>query len=147
VKHKKRWILVGLLVASLPLSACTQAPTATASENQPAVVEPINGSEFSRVRLTDKAAERLAIQTAPVRDEQVGGVQRKVVPYAAVIYGLNGETWTYTNPEPLVFIREEITIERIDGDKAIVTAGPPAGTAVVTAGGAELFGEETGVGH
>jgi hypothetical protein len=70
----------------------------------------------------------------------------KVVPYAAVIYGVHGETWVYTNPEPLTFVREPIVIDFIEGDLAVLTQGPPAGTDVVTVGGAELYGAEHGIG-
>jgi hypothetical protein len=73
------------------------------------------------------------------------GTQRLVVPYAAVLYGLEGETWVYTNPEPLVFIRQPITVEYIQGDQAYLTEGPPTGPKIVTVGGAELLGTETGV--
>ena len=74
-----------------------------------------------------------------------GETPRNVVPYAAVLYGVNGETWVYTAPEPLVFVRQPITIDYIEGDLAILSEGPEAGTAVVTVGAAELFGAETGV--
>jgi len=70
----------------------------------------------------------------------------RVVPYAAVIYGVHGETWVYTNPEPLVYVREPVTVHYIEGDLAVLSEGPPAGTVVVTAGGAELLGAESGVG-
>jgi hypothetical protein len=70
----------------------------------------------------------------------------KVVPYAALIYGVHGETWVYTNPELLVYVREPVVVDYIEGDQAVLTEGPPAGTLVVTAGGAELFGAESGVG-
>jgi len=73
------------------------------------------------------------------------GTSRKIVPYAAVIYDVNGGTWVYTSPEPLVFIRQSITIDYIEGDLALLTQGPPAGTQVVTVGGALLLGAETGV--
>jgi hypothetical protein len=72
-------------------------------------------------------------------------VERKIIPYTAVIYGLQGETWTYTRPEPLVFVRAPIAVDYIDGDLAVLTDGPASGTAVVTVGGSELFGVETGV--
>ena len=63
------------------------------------MVEPVEGSEFSRVTLTEKAVERLDIQTAPVSMGQMDGSEYKVIPYAAVLYGLEGETWAYTtNP-------------------------------------------------
>ncbi len=71
--------------------------------------------------------------------------QRQVIPYAAVVYGLEGETWVYTNPEPLVFVRQPIIVDYIEGDQAYLTEGPPTGTSIVTVGVAELFGTETGV--
>ena len=70
---------------------------------------------------------------------------QKVVPYAAVLYGLHGETWVYTSPEPLVFLRQPVTIGDIEGDVAVLLEGPPVGTEVVTAGAAELFGVESGL--
>ena len=147
-------LMVGvLIVAGLQLAACAQTPQATASDtasedtNEPAYIEPIAGTELHRVVLTEQAFQRLGIQTAPIREEQVNGTQRKVIPYAAVIYDLHGETWTYTRPEPLTFVRQAITVERIDGDRAILVDGPPAGTEVATVGVAELYGTEYEVGH
>jgi hypothetical protein len=70
---------------------------------------------------------------------------RKVVPYAAVLYGVHGETWVYSNPEPLVYVRQPIVVDYIEGDLAYLLEGPETGTAVVTVGAAELFGTETGV--
>jgi hypothetical protein len=70
---------------------------------------------------------------------------RKIIPYAAVLYGVHGETWVYTNPEPLAFIRTAITVDYIEDDLAILLEGPEVGTPVVTVGAAELFGTETGV--
>lgn len=74
-----------------------------------------------------------------------GQVSRKVVPYSAVIYGVDGETWVYLNPEPLVFVRQAIVIDYIDGDQVYLVEGPDVGSSVVTMGVAELFGAETGV--
>jgi hypothetical protein len=137
-------VVILLLIAGVLLSAC--GPTGSkAASVKPALVEEIQGSVFKRVTLTEKAAERLDIQTAPVREEQVNGAQRLVVPYAAVIYGLEGETWAYTNLEPLVFVRQPIQVDRIQGDLAILSEGPAVGTPVVTVGVAELYGAETGV--
>jgi len=75
------------------------------------------------------------------------GSRRKVVPYAAVLYDAHGDTWVYTNPEPLVFVRHRIMVDYINGDQAVLSEGPPAGTVVVTVGGAELFGAEFEIGH
>lgn len=262
MKLINRWITVIFVILSLLLSAC--GPTSAAKEKvQPSRLEPIEGTDFSRVVLTEKAAERLDIRTAPVREEQIlrkltvggqviaasdssgtvsasadtsvvtagiqraimvrvplnetelnkvdgsqpalvlplddeedsddktagltaepdeslaaddpeehalyymlrsaehglapgqdvlveltlsgGDTPRKVVPYAAVLYGVNGETWVYSNPEPLVFVRQPIVIDYIEDNLAILSEGPEVGTAVVTVGAAELFGAETGV--
>lgn len=75
-----------------------------------------------------------------------GGEKRRVIPTAAVLYSANGKTWVYANPEPLVYIREPIQIDTISGDEVVLADGPAAGTAVVTVGGAELYGTEFGVG-
>ena len=252
-----RWMFVIPVIAALQLSACTPKPTA-GEKILPAYVEPIEGSNLKRVVLTAKAAERLNIQTVPVREEQVtrtrtvggvvvavlegdtagssgiwvrvllnvsdlnqvdrgqsvlirllddeddgedqdddleaeadeppeglgvddsddndleegalyyvvanadqslipgqrvwvqlpllgSGTSRLIVPYAAVIYDVNGETWVYINPEAQVFIRQSVSIDYIEGDLAFLTDGSSAGTDVVTVGGAELYGAETGV--
>ncbi len=253
---RKLWIIIFLVFAGLQLTACNQESKG-GSKIPPVKVEEIKGSEFKRVILTQKAAERLDIQTALVHNEEivrtrtVGGsvvdlpvgsglpvvtgttssamwvnvrlaesdlnqvdqdkpaeildiddqeaegvmaepdespgfddpedtteegteslyyrvdnpkefltpggsvlvnltltsnvAQKKTLPYDAVIYGVNGETWVYTNPEPLVYIREPITIDYIEDNQAVLLKGPAVGTKVVTVGVAELFGAETGV--
>lgn len=134
-----------LILATLLLAACGPANLpVTGDKTQPSKVEPIEGSEFSRVTLTEKAAERLGIQTALVEIRQMSS-EHKAVPYSAVLYGLQGETWVYTNPEPLVYIRESIVIDYIDGDWVAITDGPEVGTPVVTLGVSLLYGAEVGV--
>jgi hypothetical protein len=248
------WIIMMLIMAGLTVPACTQAP-ATPTKIEPAKVEEIEGSDFKRVILTEKAAERIGLQTTPVVNEQTvrtyrlggqivtspvsasdgpesgeagalwvrvrlneselnqvdrsqpatvllvddedetgliaepdenpladdaedsdadegvlyyvlgspgtrlaagqrvfvevplasSGSELLVVPYSAVIYGLQGETWVYTNPERLVFVRQPITIDYIEGDRAFLSAGPALGTPVVYVAAALLYGAETGV--
>jgi hypothetical protein len=70
------------------------------------------------------------------------GKPQKVIPYSAVLYDPYGNSWTYTNPEPLVFVRHRIEIEYIEGDRAVLLQGPDTSAKVVTAGAAELFGVE-----
>lgn len=253
-RTSKLTIAALILGAVLLLLGCGEP--VTPAKVDPARLEEVPGSEFKRVILTEKAAERLDVQTVPVREEQVarkrtvggevvglpegeasetgpvwarvslplsdwsqvdpsqpGRVRaadgddegeegwmaepdegpphddaedvdlpgedlveelyyliaspeqnlkageavlvelslsikeplRKVVPYAAVLYGVNGETWVYTNPEALVFVREAIAVDYIEGDRVILSDGPAVGTPVVTVGAAELFGTETGV--
>jgi hypothetical protein len=145
MKQRNLWILGVLILAALALAACSQT-SVSASKVEAAKVEKIEGTELNRVILTEKAAQRLDIQTAQVREEQVNGTQRTVIPYAAVIYDLHGETWTYTSPEPLTFVRQAITVDYIEGDMAVLSDGPAAGAQVATVGVAELYGADTGVG-
>lgn len=146
MKHVNRWLVAVLLIlAALHLTACTQA-TVEATKTEPALVEPIEGTELNRLTLTEKAVERLDIQTDVVREEQVNGEQRMVIPYGAVLYDLNGGTWAYTSPESRVYVRQPITVEYIEDDMVVLTDGPPLGTAVVTVGAAELYGADTGIG-
>jgi hypothetical protein len=145
MQRNNRWMVVILIIASLLLSACSK-PAVSATSEKPALVEPIEGTELNRVILTERAAQRLDIQTSPVREEQMEGTPRLVIPYAAVIYDLEGGAWAYTSPEPLTFVRASITVDYIEGDNAVLLEGPPAGTAVATVGVAELYGTDTGVG-
>lgn len=145
--YNNRWMVVILLIlAGLLLPACNSADTTDAAAEQPAMIEPIEGTELNRVILTEKAAERLDIQTDQVREEQLDDAKRLVVPYSAVIYDLEGATWMYTSPAPLTYMREAIEVDYIDGDRAILKDGPATGTEVVTVGVAELYGADTGIG-
>jgi len=142
MRYSKRWMLVLLVIAGLLLPACGATTEAPIEGVKPATVEAIEGSDLSRVILTADAAKRIDIQTAPARNEQVNGAQHEVIPYDAVLYDAHGEAWTYTSPAPLTFVRHHITVESIDGDRAILSEGPPAGMAVVTVGAAQLYGAE-----
>jgi hypothetical protein len=103
-----------------------------------------NGGKQSRVILTQKAADRLGIKTAKVGADAGGAL---VAPYAAVLYDVKGQAWVYTQAEPLAYVRHPIVIQSIKGENALLTQGPPSGTAVVVIGAAELYGAESGVGH
>ena len=76
-----------------------------------------------------------------------GGDKAKIVPYSSVIYDVSGDSWLYTNPEPLVFVRQKIVIERILGSVVVLSEGPEVGTVVVSVGAAELMGVEQKIGH
>lgn len=147
--HRSYWMIGVVAAAGLGLAGCT-----TASIDLPAIeseppshVEQIEGSELSRVTLSERAAQRLGIETVQVSSEEIDGAPRQVIPYGAVIYDTKGATWAYTSPEPLTFVRHPITIDAIDGDRAVLSEGPADGTAVVSVGAAELYGTEYEVGH
>lgn len=68
--------------------------------------------------------------------------KQKVVPYSAVYYDAKGTPWVYVNGTPLRFERQRIGVERVVGDVAVLSEGPPVGTLVVTVGAALLYGAE-----
>jgi Cu/Ag efflux pump CusA len=132
------------LLATLLLSSCAGAiGDEYTIEHEPAHVEAIAGSDHVRITLEEDAARRLAIQTTEVRK----AAKQLVVPSAAVIVDTDGHHWVYTNPEPLVFVRYEVRLDREAGGRAFLTSGPPVGTRVVTVGVPQLSGIEDGVGH
>jgi hypothetical protein len=149
MRHSKRWIaILGLLIAVPQLSACTQTSAEATGGAEPAKVEHVEGSsDVSRLTLTAKAAERLGIQTAQVREQKVAGKQRKVIPYGALLYDSKGDTYVYVTSQPLTYVREPVTVDYIGAGSVVLTEGPAAGTVVVSVGAAELYGTETGVGH
>jgi len=143
VKHQDQWRLGVLLAACLQLTACSRSSDAAEqAELAPATVEHLTGAQPARVTLIAAAAKRLDIQTAVIRDVVIKGTHRRVIPYSAVLYDTEGATWTYANPAPLVFVRNRIDVDYIEEDAAILSAGPPSGTVVVTVGAQELYGSE-----
>ena len=148
MRYSNRWVVLILIIAGLLLTACSRGGSSESGKIEPASVEPIEGAELNRVTLTEKAAQRLGIQSAPIREEQSprSGTMQMAAPYSAVIYDLNGNTWVYTRSDSLTFVREPIAVDYIEGDLAFLSDGPPLGTEVATVAVAELYGIDTGVG-
>jgi len=132
-----------LIVASLAVSACTKSGAQEEAAPGDATVRPVSGTELSEVTLTKEAARRLDIKTEAIGTAEAG----TRIPYAAVLYDPEGITWTFVNTEGRTFVRQRIAVDRIDGDMAFLTRGPPAGTNVVTVGATEIYGAELGVGE
>jgi predicted small lipoprotein YifL len=130
--------LVAVLTA-FSLAGCGQGPDAAPADN-PAVISEVPGTDLHRLTLTEQAVERTGIQTSSTALDPK--THKLTVPYGAIIYDSSGKTWVYTNPEPRVYVRQAITVERINGQVAQLKAGPRAGTVVVTTGAEELLGTE-----
>jgi multidrug efflux pump subunit AcrA (membrane-fusion protein) len=138
VSRANRVTAVCLVVLGLALSACGGSSD-SAAPVEPAQVTKLAGG-VSQITLTADAARRIDVKTAVVESD--GG--ETTIPYSAVLYDPDGATWTYTSPKSLVFVRADITVKSITGERAILTKGPAAGTAVVTLGATELWGVEYG---
>jgi len=68
------------------------------------------------------------------------------VPYSSILYDMYGSAWVYQNTEPQVYVRRRVELNYVLDELAILTRGPAVGARVVSAGAAELFGTEFGVG-
>ncbi len=137
---KHRWCAL-VLVALMPLAAgCSKVDEAESTYEDPATLSPApdGESELMQVTFTEKAIERIGIETAPV----VSAPDGLVVPYGAILYDPDGSTWVFTEVKERTFHRVPVTVADIRGSEAVLTAGPLAGTPVVSVGASELFGAE-----
>jgi hypothetical protein len=140
-----------LAAASLTLvagtAACSTGSSGGGAEDEsPATVEtPAKGGPAT-VTLTEDAVRRIDLHTTPVRHAQVTVAghagSHLVVPYAAVIYEGDGSSWAYAEVSPRVFVRRPVSVSEVQGEVAVLSAGPADGTAVVTVGAPLLLGAE-----
>jgi hypothetical protein len=143
-RTRRKAALAALIAMLLPLAlaGCAKVPGEEEEGEKAATVEKVG--DQSKVVLLEEAAKRLGIETAQVASLPGG---RESVPYSAVIYDAEGHSWVFTTGEELAYVKAPITIDRIDGDTAVLTEGPEVGTEVVSQGAEELYGVEDGIGE
>jgi len=143
-----------LLVSAVALLALVADPTSETAEGGASKPQPYTIGEkdattgIASVTLTEKAAQRTGIETASVTAAgavREGSAGALAVPYSALWYNAKGDAFVYVVTEPLSYVRAAITVDYVEGDKAVLSAGPEAGTEIVTVGVAELYGAETGL--
>jgi hypothetical protein len=137
----RRLALLVLLPVALAVSGCGGS-SGDDESGTPAIVEHVKGSNIERVRLTAEAARRIGVRTAVV--QRAGTGNDLVIPYGALLYDPDGNTWAYTSPKPLVFQRQNVKVARIEGSTVLLVKGPSPGTRVVTEGATEIWGVEYG---
>jgi hypothetical protein len=138
-RSRRRLLAAALLAAAVPLSACAEVEQVESAHYEPAKVTPIKGSgDFKRVAFTAEGARRIGLQTESIRRSE----GQSVAPYGALIYDPQGKTYVYTATGPREFLRRPVQVDRIEGSRVLLSAGPPAGTQVVTTGAAEVYGAE-----
>lgn len=131
---------VVVLAGTIVLASC--APVEPTALEPIYAVEIANGADESAPKtltLTPDAVRRLEIQTVVVEDSSA-------IPYTGVLYDKTGAPWVYSSPQERTYIRVPVTIEKVVGDTAELSAGPGVGTVVVTRAAIKLYGAETGVG-
>jgi hypothetical protein len=136
-----RSLALALVAGALALGGCTQVEEFE-SKSAPTSVKPLKGQEdIQQVTFTADAARRAGVRTAAVR----GSGLETSIPYAALIYNEDGNTYTYVSRKPLVFVRTRIGVDHIANGRVVLRRGPPLGTRVVTTGAAEVYSAEFGV--
>jgi hypothetical protein len=138
---------VALVLAALPLTACKEVETESSVSYEPTKLQLVKAKDggdddASLVLFTSEAARRAQVQTAPVGRDGT----RLVVPYAALLYDEEGNTFVFTSPKPLTFLRAAVEVDRIEGSRALLSEGPPRGTSVATVGAVEVYGAEQEIG-
>jgi len=154
MRRRNHWVAAGLLVVGLGLTACGSASAqyGEISQGLPVHLQPVTGTDLDRVTLTAEAVRKLGVRTAAVQDavmpalEDAGAAAPETtVPVDAVIYDKEGNTWVYVVKGPRTYERQAVTIDRVDGDTAVLRSGLASGTQVVVVGAQELLGAELGV--
>ena len=134
-------LALAALAAASSLAGCTEVKSADKEHYSPATITPVKGGEkdLVSVTLTQEGADRIDIATGRVTG---GAGGRKVIPYAALLYEKDGSTFVYTNPRGLTYIRAHVEVDRVAGDRVLLSEGPAAGTKVVTTGAPQVHGAE-----
>jgi hypothetical protein len=136
-----RRCLVPVVVLSGTLLLASCSPVESAVHEPIAAVHIKDGANDSAPKtltLTPDAVRRLEIQTAVVEDPTT-------IPYSGILYDKSGVPWVYSSPQERTYIRVPVTIEKVVGNTAKLSAGPGVGTVVVTRAAIKLYGAETGV--
>jgi hypothetical protein len=132
---------VAAALSALGLAACGGS-SGGEPEGNAAKLETIHGQQ--RVVLSRDAVERIGLRTAIVRSGN-GRDGIYAIPYSALLYTASGKPFTYVEVGPRAYARRSVQVARLTSSEAFLSSGPPPGAAVVTLGGEELNGTETGV--
>jgi hypothetical protein len=138
-----RRAIVGCIVtiAVVTSAGCAEIESVTAEPYEPAALESTGPDKPARITLTDEAVDRVALQTTEVKT--LG--KDLTVDHAALVYDKAGKPWVFTVIGPRTYVRTAIGIKETQDGLVILSAGPPAGTQVVTVGAIELWGAELGI--
>jgi hypothetical protein len=138
-----RKAVLGCVVAiALATSAgCAEIESTTAEPYEPAALESTGPDRPARIILTEEAVDRVALQTTEVKT--LG--KDLTVDHTALVFDKAGKPWVFTMVGPRTYVRAAIGIKEVQDKLVILSAGPPAGTQVVTVGAIELWGAELGI--
>ena len=131
---------------TLGASGCTQAGASGEEHPETSVtVESTGEDQPARIRVSERAEQRLGLRTEPVRPLTGHPGATEVISYTAVVYDSDGNSWAFSSPSPRTYVRVPIDIASITGKTVELKSGPPTGTQVVVVGAPELVGAEAGI--
>ncbi len=119
-------------------------PLRAAPVNAPPSANPLTGTVDLFYSLDNRTPQCSPGQRVNVAVAMQGEAQSLTIPWSSVIFDIHGGTWVYEQLSPQLFARRRIHVRYVTDDVAVLATGPAAGTNVVTAGAAELFGTEVG---
>jgi hypothetical protein len=128
-------------VAVATSAGCAEIESVTAEPYEPAALESTGPDKPARVILTEEAVDRVALQTTEVK--ALG--KDLTVDHAALVFDKAGKPWVFSVIGPRTYVRATVTIKEVQDNVVTLSAGPPAGTQVVTVGAIELWGAELGI--
>jgi RND family efflux transporter MFP subunit len=73
-----------------------------------------------------------------------GDAESIAIPWSSVYHDINGSQWVYEQAAERKFVRRRVEVLSVNDGWAAIARGPKVGTALVTAGVAELAGTEFG---
>ena len=85
-------------------------------------------------------------QRVGVHLQTAKALMASIIPYAAIVYDIHGDSWVFRSPEQNKFVRKRVEIRFVEDGRAVLQSGLKAGDSVVVDGVAELFGTEFGTG-
>lgn len=129
------------------LGGCSSVDAAAPKARDPFTID--RNATPPILHLEPAAASRIGVQTSPTTGDVVlrqGFARGVAIPYGALLYKPDGTTLVYARIADGTFGSLLVTVDHIRDGVVALSAGPPAGTPVVTTGAAELMGIEYGVG-
>ena len=138
----RRAVLGWVAAVAVGMSAgCAEIESVTAEPYEPAALESTGPDKPARVILTEEAVDRVALQTTEVK----ASGKDLTVEHAALVFDKAGKPWVFSVVGPRTYVRATVTIKEVQDNVVTLSAGPPAGTQVVTVGAIELWGAELGI--
>lgn len=157
INLERMWVRVPVYVgdlADLDATADATVTTLTAAPGHagltarpvtaPPSANPQAGTVDRHFAIDNTATRYVPGHRVGVRLKLRGDEEALTVPWSAVIHDIHGGTWVYEQTAERAYNRRRVVVRSVADERAVLASGPPAGTTVVTAGAAELFGAETG---